>query len=80
MTERDPPETVQAEFEKIRQRDITGLVETSEIFPREMLSITRGASQRLHVLTTVLKYRLAHRTVTGRRTFAGRQDNGKNLL
>lgn len=42
-----------------------------------MLSITHGASQRFHVLTTVLKYRLAHRTVTGRRTFAGRQDKGK---
>lgn len=79
MTDKkEPPEEVQEEFEQIRPDCVHALVARSGIFPPEMLSLKHGSEQRFHVLTTVLRYRIAHRAVTGLNSF--KTPRGKRMV
>lgn len=71
MEKKKPPEEIQEAAKEIRKQDVYDIVARKNIFPPNLLSLKQGASERVHHLTWVLRYRLAHREATGIRSFRG---------
>lgn len=71
MKKKKPPEKIQKAAKEIRKEDIHGIVVQKNIFPPGLLLPKQGANERVNHLTWVLRYRLAHREVTGLESFRG---------